>query len=67
MNKSTIQDCIECFKQFDIQAYEEDGSVFVQTSTLDIFVEISEKEIAWRADQYLCRRQILRELQNQDV
>ena len=67
MNKSTIQDCIECFKQFDIQAYEKDGSVFVQTSALDIFVEISEKEIAWRADQYLCRRQILRELQNQDV
>jgi len=60
MNKSTIQDCVDYFKRFDIQAYEEDGSVFVETSMLDIFVEISEKEIAWRADQYL-------EFQNQDV
>ena len=53
MNKSTIQDCIECFKRFDVQAYEEDGSVFVETSMLDIFVQISKEEIIWRADQYL--------------
>jgi|TARA_R100000458_G_C8210059_1_gene197824 hypothetical protein len=60
MNKSTIQNCIECFERFDVSAYEEDGSVFVETSMLDIFVEISEKEILWRADQYL-------EIQNQDA
>jgi hypothetical protein len=53
MNKSTIEDCIECFKRFDVQAYEEDGSVFVETSMLDIFVQISKEEIIWRADQYL--------------
>ena len=53
MNKSTIEDCIECFKRFDVQAYEEDGSVFVETSMLDIFVEISKEEIIYRADQYL--------------
>ena len=59
-DKSTIQNCIECFERFDVSAYEEDGSVFVETSMLDIFVEISEKEILWRADQYL-------EIQNQDA
>lgn len=53
MNKSTIQDCIECFKRFDIQAYEENGRVHVETSMLDIFVEISKEEIIWRADQHL--------------
>ena len=53
MNKSTIQDCIECFKRFDIQAYEENGRVHVETSMLDIFVQISKEEIIWRADQYL--------------
>ena len=66
MNKSTtndyktmLQDCLECFKRFDINAYEENGRVYVETSMLDIFVQISEREIIWRADQYL-------ELQKQD-
>lgn len=53
MNKSTIEDCINCFERFDVKAYEEDGSVFVETSMLDIFVEISKQEIIWRADQHL--------------
>ena len=53
MNKSTIQDCIECFKRFDVQAYEEDGSVFVETAMLDVFVQISKEEVIWRADQHL--------------
>lgn len=53
MNKSTIQDCINCFERFDIKAYGEGDSVFVETSMLDIFVEISKEEIIWRADQYL--------------
>lgn len=53
MNKSTIEDCIECFKRFDVQAYEENGRVHVETSMLDIFVEISKEEIIYRADQYL--------------
>ena len=53
MNKSTIQDCIECFNRFDVQAYEEDGSVFVETSMLDVFVQISKEEVIWRADQHL--------------
>ena len=53
MNKSTLQDCIECLKHFDISAYEENGRVHVETSMLDIFVQISEQEIIYRADQYL--------------
>ena len=53
MNKSTIEDCIECFKRFDVQAYEENGRVHVETSMLDIFVEISKEEIIYRADQHL--------------
>ena len=60
MNKSTLQDCIECLKRFDINAYEENGRVHVETSMLDIFVQISEQEIIYRADQYL-------ELQRQDT
>ena len=53
MNKSTIQDCIDCFERFGIKAYEENGSVHVETSLVDIFVEISKEEIIWRADQHL--------------
>ena len=53
MNKSTIEDCINCFERFDIKAYGEGDSVFVETSMLDIFVEISKEEIIWRADQHL--------------
>ena len=60
MNKSTIQDCINCFERFDIKAYGEGDSVFVETSMLDIFVEISKEEIISRADQLL-------EIQRQDV
>ena len=60
MNKSTLQDCIECFKRFDIQAYEENGRVHVETSMLDIFVQVSKEEVIYRADQY-------RELQNQEA
>jgi hypothetical protein len=53
MNKSTIQDCIDCFERFGIKAYGEGDSVFVETSLLDIFVQISKEEIIWRADQHL--------------
>ena len=53
MNKSTLEDCINCFERFDIKAYAEGDSVFVETSMLDIFVEISKEEIIWRADQHL--------------
>jgi len=49
--KQLIEDCIECFNRFDIQAYEENGSVHVETSMLDIFVQISDAEVFLRADQ----------------
>ncbi len=44
--KQLIEDCIECFNRFDIQAYEENGSVHVETSMLDIFVQISDAEVS---------------------
>jgi hypothetical protein len=48
--KELIEDCIECFKRFDIQAYEENGSVHVEVA-LDVFVQISDAEVFLRADQ----------------
>ena len=53
MNKSTIEDCLAMFERFGIKAYGEGDSVFVETSLLDIFVEISKEEIICRADQHL--------------
>ena len=41
------------FERFGIKAYGEGDSVFVETSLLDIFVEISKEEIICRADQHL--------------
>ena len=54
MNKSTIEDCLAMFKrlEIDVEHYSDD-SILVQTSSPDVYVEISKEEIVWRADQHL--------------
>ena len=61
MNKSTLQDALACFERFGINAeVYSDGTIMVETSMPDVFVEISQAEVILRADQFL-------EIQRQDV
>ena len=59
MNKSTLQDALDCFERYDIHAelYHSDllnrGTILVQTINPDVYVEISKQEVIWRADQHL--------------
>lgn len=52
MNESTIQGCINYFKERDMIAYEDDGSVYLCVGQ-DIEVQLSTAEVIFRADEYL--------------
>tara|TARA_R100001440_G_scaffold858_3_gene2817 strand:+ start:1272 stop:1436 length:165 start_codon:yes stop_codon:yes gene_type:complete len=51
MNKIVIKDCLKHFESIDVDAYEEDGSVYVNVG-FEVYVEISKEETAFRADQW---------------
>ncbi len=59
INKSTLQDALDCFERYEIPAelYHNDltyrDTILVQTINPDVYVEISKQEIIWRADQHL--------------
>ena len=59
INKSTLQDALDCFERYEIPAevYYNDlvykDTILVQTINPDVYVEISKQEIIWRADQHL--------------
>ena len=57
MNKSTLQDALDCFERLEIHAELEgagtDDTILVQTINPDIYVQISKQEVLWRADQHL--------------
>ena len=54
MNKSTLQDALDCFERYEIDAeLYNDDTILVMTSNPDVYVEISKQEIIWRADQHL--------------
>lgn len=54
MNKSTLQDALDCFERYEIDAeLYSDDTILVQTINPDVYVEISKQEIIWRADQHL--------------
>tara|TARA_S200002703_G_scaffold19198_1_gene15583 strand:- start:988 stop:1161 length:174 start_codon:yes stop_codon:yes gene_type:complete len=53
MNKSTIEDCLKHFESIDVNAYQDDdSSVYVHVGN-DVYVEISDAEIIFRADEWL--------------
>jgi len=53
MNKSTIEDCLKHFKSIDVDAYQDDdSSVYVHVGG-DVYVQISNAEIIFRADEWL--------------
>jgi hypothetical protein len=53
MNKSTIEDCLKYFKSIDVDAYQDDdSSVYVHVG-FDVYVQISNAEIIFRADEWL--------------
>jgi hypothetical protein len=51
MKKSPIQECIEHFASIGVKAYEDDGSVYVETSAKGIEVQISTAEVYFRAEE----------------
>jgi|TARA_R100000084_G_scaffold37528_2_gene15017 hypothetical protein len=51
MHKIVIEDCLKHFKSIDVDAYEEDGSVYVHVG-FEVYVEISKAETVFRADQW---------------
>ena len=54
MNKSTLQDALDCFERYEIDAeLYNDDTILVMTSNPDVYVEISKQEVIWRADQHL--------------
>ena len=54
MNKSTIEDCLKHFESIDVDAYQDDddSSVYVHVG-FDVYVQISNAEIIFRADEWL--------------
>ena len=53
MNKSTIEDCLKHFESIDVDAYQDDwSSVYVHVG-FDVYVQISNAEILFRADEWL--------------
>ena len=57
MNKSTIEDCLKHFESIDVNAYQDDdSSVYVHVGN-DVYVEISDAEIIFRADEWLNAQQ----------
>ncbi len=53
MNKSTIEDCLKHFESIDVNAYQDDdSSVYVHVGS-DVYVQISNAEILFRADEWL--------------
>ncbi len=52
MHKIIIEDCIQYFKDRDMVAYEDDGSVYLHVG-YDIEVQLSSAEVIFRADEYL--------------
>ena len=51
MKKSPIQECLEHFASIDVKAYEDDGSVYVETSAKGVEVQISTAEVYFRAEE----------------
>jgi hypothetical protein len=50
MNKSIIEDCLKHFESIDVDAYQdEDSSVYVHVG-FEVYVQISDAEIIFRAD-----------------
>ena len=52
MTKIIIEDCIQYFKDRDMVAHEDDGSVYLHVG-YDIEVQLSTAEVIFRADEYL--------------
>jgi len=53
MNQSTIEDCLKHFESIDVSAYQDDdSSVYVHVG-YDVYVQISNAEILFRADECL--------------
>ncbi len=52
MKKSTIEDCLSHFKSIDVDAYQDDSSVYVHVGC-EVYVQISSAEIVFRADEWL--------------
>ena len=52
MHKIIIEDCIQYFKDRDMVAHEDDGSVYLRVGN-DIEVQLSKAEVIFRADEYL--------------
>tara|TARA_Y100000356_G_scaffold111841_1_gene99169 strand:+ start:41 stop:208 length:168 start_codon:yes stop_codon:yes gene_type:complete len=51
MKKSPIQECLEHFESIDVKAYEDDGSVYAETSAKGVYVQISTAEVYFRAEE----------------
>ena len=52
MHKIIIEDCLKHFESIDVDAYQDDdGSVYVHVG-FEIYVQISEAETVFRADQW---------------
>lgn len=56
MHKIIIEDCIQYFAERGLNAYEDDGSVFLKVNT-DIEVQLSTAEVSFRADEYQNEKQ----------
>lgn len=51
LHKIIIEDCLKHFWSIDVDAYEEDGSVYVHVGG-EVYVEISKAEAVFRADEW---------------
>ena len=51
MNQSIIQDCLKHFKSIDVDAYQDDNSSVYVHVGFEIYVQISDAEVIFRADQ----------------
>lgn len=51
MKKLPVRECLEHFASIDVKAYEDDGSVYAETSAKGVYVQISTAEVYFRAEE----------------
>jgi len=47
-----LQQAVRWFKENDVHAYEDDGSVYIVVASLDLEIQVSTSEVSYRAELY---------------
>ena len=51
MENTQVQNCLQYFASIGVEAYEDDGSVYVESSAKGVYVQVSTAEVCFRAEE----------------